>query len=176
MKKWLILPLLLSLSLTACTSGMELKKHTFTFELGADVFANPSLYVKNPDKYDLRNAKVISNSKGLSKVENLFVNEQKDYLACGVYEFTLVDGRTKIPFKVKVKDTQAPNVRYNPTEIKVGKGEVPDFQDAFQATDLSGANYDATWDTTTSGTSNVTVRIYDRFGNSVSKEVQLVVE
>lgn len=46
MKKWLILPLLLSLSLTACTSGMELKKHTFTFELGADVFANPSLYVK----------------------------------------------------------------------------------------------------------------------------------
>ena len=96
MKKWLILPLLLSLSLTACTSGMELKKHTFTFELGADVFANPSLYVKNPDKYDLRNAKVISNSKGLSKVENHFVNEQKDYLACGVYEFTLVDGRTRI--------------------------------------------------------------------------------
>ena len=104
------------------------------------------------------------------------MNEQKDYLACGVYEFTLVDGRTKIPFKVKVKDTQAPNVRYNPTKIKVEKGEVPDFQDAFQATDLSGVNYDATWDTTTSGTSNVTVRIYDRFGNSVSKEVQLVVQ
>ena len=53
---------------------------------------------------------------------------------------------------------------------------MPDFQDAFQATDLSGVNYDATWDTTTSGTSNVMVRIYDRFGNSVSKEVQLVVE
>ena len=99
MKKWLILPLLLSLSLTACTSGMELKKHTFTFELGADVFANPSLYVKNPDKYDLRNAKVISNSKGLSKVENHFVNEQKDYLACGVYEFTYVIIQPKSKWK-----------------------------------------------------------------------------
>ena len=123
MKKWLILPLLLSLSLTACTSGMELKKHTFTFELGADVFANPSLYVKNPDKYDLRNAKVISNSKGLSKVENHFVNEQKDYLACGVYEFTLVDGRTKIPFKVKSKIPRLPTYVIIQPKSKWKKGK-----------------------------------------------------
>lgn len=56
---------------------MELKKHTFTYELGSDVYANPNLYVKNADRYDLTNVKIVPQSKGLSKVENHFVNEKR---------------------------------------------------------------------------------------------------
>ncbi len=174
MKKIVIFTLCLLLA--GCSSKMELKKHTFTYELGSDVFANPNLYVKDADRYDLTNVKIVPQSKGLSKVENHFVNEKKDYLVCGTYSFLLVDGRNKIPFNIKIKDTKAPNVAASPSEIHVSKGEVPDFQSAFQASDLSGVNYDATWDTTITGSYDITVRIYDRFGNAQVKNVTLVVE
>lgn len=176
MKKLMCMCVSLGLLLTACSSKMELKKHTFTYELGSDVYANPNLYVKDADQYDLSEVKIIPTSKGLSKVDNHFVNEKKDYLVCGVYSFQLVDGNNKIDFKVKIKDTKAPNVAQSPSEIKVNQGEIPDFQSAFQASDLSGVNYDATWDTTVTGSKDITVRIYDRFGNSVEKNVKLTVE
>ena len=42
MKKFILL-LALSLWLTGCSSSVELQKHTFTYELGADVYGNPKL-------------------------------------------------------------------------------------------------------------------------------------
>lgn len=175
-KRFLFCLCCLCFLLSACSSQPELQKQTFTFELGSDVYANPALYIKDSSRYDLDSMKIIPTSKGLTKVENHFVNEKKDYLVCGVYSFELVYGRTKIPIRIKIKDTKAPNVPLNPSEIKVSQGQIPDFQSAFQATDLSGVNYDAVWDTTSTGSKDISVRIYDRFGNSVTRDVKLVVE
>ena len=56
------------------------------------------------------------------------------------------------------------------------KYQEPDYQTAFDASDLSGVNYESDVDTSTTGTKSTTVRIYDRFGNSVEKKVNIVVQ
>ena len=175
MKKFILL-LALSLWLTGCSSSVELQKHTFTYELGADVYGNPKLYIKNADKYNTDKMEVVPQSKGIYKEKNRFVNKSKDYMVCGTYDFTLVDGSTKIPSKIKIKDTQAPLVNNSPTEITCTVGQEPDYQTAFDASDLSGVNYESDVDTSTTGTKSTTVRIYDRFGNSVEKKVNIVVQ
>lgn len=37
----------LSFLLCACSLGVQLKKSMFTIELGKDIYANPTLYLKN---------------------------------------------------------------------------------------------------------------------------------
>lgn len=168
--------LALSLLLAGCSNPIELQKHTFTYELGADVYGNPNLYIKNADNYRTTNMKVNPTSKGIYKENNRFVNEGKDYLVCGTYDFELENGSQKIPFKIKIKDTKAPQVNKSPTQITCALGGVPDYQDAFDASDLSGVNYESDVDTSTAGTKSAIVKIYDRFGNTVKKKVDIVVQ
>ncbi|MDY3035135.1 MAG: hypothetical protein SOS22_02855 [Absicoccus sp.] len=175
MKKFILL-LALGILLSGCSSSIDLQKHTFTYELGADVYGNPKLYIKNADHYDTKNMKVVPQSKGIYKEKNRFVNKGKEYLVCGTYDFTLINGNQKIPFKIKIKDTQAPLVNQSPTEITCSVGAEPDYQTAFDASDLSGVNYESDVDTSTTGTKATTVRIYDRFGNTVEKKVNIVVQ
>ena len=43
----------LCIMLTGCSQNLTLTNQTFVLELGVDVYANPSLYLENPEKVDL---------------------------------------------------------------------------------------------------------------------------
>lgn len=171
-----IIGLVLSIFLlSACSRSLELQKQTFTIELGADVFANPTLYVKNPQRYDLSNVKVVAMSPGVKKKNNRFINSDKQYLVPGEYQFQLVDGSNKYPFKIKIKDTKPPVTAKNPSSIHITAGEAIRWQDFFDASDLSGVSYSSepVLNTTETGSFQVTVTISDRFGNAVEKNVTI---
>ena len=173
-----IMTLLLVIRLCACSSGYELRKQTFTFELGDDVYANASNYIKDPEKYNLKNVMVRALSQGIRVKENRFVSGSKDYLVCGEYNFELVDGKKETKFRIKVKDTKPPTLSEDVTEIKIAAGSGFAWQDYLKASDLSGVSYSFApiVDTTIAGSTDVTVKIYDRFGNTVEKVVTVKVE
>ena len=96
----------LSFLLCACSLGVQLKKSMFTIELGKDIYANPTLYLKNAT-FSSR-LKVVSKSVGVDKKNNRFMTSGMDYLVVGEYDFAIVDGSKEYPFVIKVKDTTAP--------------------------------------------------------------------
>ena len=94
----------------------------------------------------------------------------------GEYDFAIRDGNKEYPFVIKVKDTMPPVCASDVSEIKVGVGQNVDWNSYFHATDLSGVTFEANIDTSSASTQNVQVKISDRFGNSVTKNVSVVVE
>lgn len=176
MKKVMIMLFVVSLVLTGCAPRYQLKKQTFTYELGKDIYANPNMYIKDANSYNLNNVQVQPVSKGIYKLQNRFVNEGKEYLVCGEYTFKIVSGGTEIPFKIKIKDTQPPTLEKTPKKTTVEAGENVNWQKVFDASDLSGVNYESTLDTSIAGTYPTTVHIYDRFGNGIEKHVTVVVQ
>ncbi len=173
MFKRLCISLLCLFVLVGCSST-ELRKQTFTIELGQDVFANPELYVKNAN--DNMEVKAVSN--GIRKKDNRFVTGNMDYLVVGVYDFKIVEGHKETPFRIKIKDTQAPVVTNVKSEITVSADSTIDWASEFEATDLSGVDYtcDPDVDTSTAGEYEVSLTIADRFGNSTSRTVKVTVE
>lgn len=166
--------IILTFLLCACSNGLQLKKKMFTIELGKDIYANPSLYLKNQTNSD--HLKVISKSVGIDKKNNRFMTSGMDYLVVGEYDFAIQDGNKEYPFVIKVKDTTAPVCANNVTSITVGVGQNVDWDSYFHATDLSGVTYEANVDTSSASTQDVHVKISDRFGNSVEKDVSVVVQ
>lgn len=169
--------ILLCLVLCGCASTVELQKQTFTIELGQDVYANPALYVKNQSERALGKMKVSPVSIGVVKSKNRFVSMGYDYLLIGEYDFEIVNKKAKTPFRIKIKDTKPPTIQDMPSEIKVMKGSVIDWNSYFNAEDLSGVEYSANQDALQYlGEHFVEVTISDHFGNSISHTVKVIVE
>ena len=158
----------LSFLLCACSLGVQLKKSMFT------IYANPTLYLKNAT-FSSR-LKVVSKSVGVDKKNNRFMTSGMDYLVVGEYDFAIVDGSKEYPFVIKVKDTTAPVCASEVSQITIGVGQNIDWNSYFHATDLSGVTFEANVDTSTASTQDVQVKISDRFGNSVTKNVSVVVQ
>ena len=87
-----------------------------------------------------------------------------------------MDGSKEYPFVIKVKDTTAPVCANEVNQITIGVGQNIDWNSYFHATDLSGVTFEANVDTSTASTQDVQVKISDRFGNSVTKNVSVVVQ
>ncbi|WP_295566880.1 hypothetical protein [uncultured Holdemanella sp.] len=166
--------IVLTLILCGCSNGVQLKKQMFTIELGKDIYANPTLYLK--DSVYSRRLKVVSKSVGVDKENNRFKTSGMDYLVVGEYDFAIRDGNKEYPFVIKVKDTTPPVCASEVSEVKVGVGQNIDWNSYFHATDLSGVTFEASVDTSSASTQDVQVKISDRFGNSVTKNVSVVVE
>lgn len=163
------------LLLAGCAQPAELKKHTFTIELGQDVYANPALYAAEVQS-GITGMKVVPVTSGIGKKDNRFISRGYDYLLVGEYDFVLENGSQKTPFRIKIKDTKAPTVTGEVSEIDAKVGERIDWNSYFHATDISGVSYEAPFDTTaTPGDHDITVRISDRFGNTVEKNVKVKV-
>lgn len=174
MRKW-ILSLFCLFLLSGCHQSILLQKQTFTIELGKDVYANPALYVKEDMNYDTSNMSVQAVSNGIRKRNNRFITGTMDYLVVGEYDFKLVDGSDEYPFKIKIKDTLPPTVKTSPTEITVARETIINWADYFEASDLSGVSYsvNTNFSTSESGSFDVVVKISDRFGNAVEKNVRV---
>lgn len=163
--------------LSGCSSTIELKKQTFTIELGQDVYGNPSLYIKNPENYAIESMSVNAKDSGVVKKDNRFVTVNQDYLLSGIYDFEIINRDQHVPFKVKIKDTKAPDVVSSPESITVKQGSDIDWDSVFHATDLSGVTYETQTDITqTRGTKQVVVKIMDKYGNAVEKTLAVTVE
>ncbi len=162
--------------LCGCGGPAELAKQTFTFELGSDVYANPDVYIVNPEQHNTSKMSIEAQTPGIAKLNNRFVSTGSEYLAVGEYDFELINGSQVLPFRVKIKDTQPPVSQDNPSVIEAAFGSVIDWASVFNAGDLSEVYYEAPMDvTSSSGEKDVTVIISDRFGNAVSKEIHVVV-
>ena len=61
----------LSFLLCACSLGAQLKKSMFTIELGKDIYANPTLYLKDSSRTS--RLEVVSKSVGVDKKNNRFM-------------------------------------------------------------------------------------------------------
>ena len=153
---------------------IQLKKQMFTIELGKDIYANPTLYLKDSSRTS--RLEVVSKSVGVDKKNNRFMTSGMDYLVVGEYDFAIVDGSKEYPFVIKVKDTTAPVCASEVGQITIGVGQNVDWNSYFHATDLSGVTFEANVDTSTASTQDVQVKISDRFGNSVTKNVSVVVQ
>jgi hypothetical protein len=174
-------PLLLALfllplaGLAGCSGEVTLRKHTFTIELGQDVYANPALYAESGQQ-GLEHMTVSPVSTGIARKDNRFISRGYDYLLVGEYDFVIENGGTSTPFRIKIKDTRPPTVISEVTEMDATVGERIDWVSVFPATDISGVSYEAPFDTTaTPGDHDVTVKISDRFGNAVEKPVKVKV-
>lgn len=172
-KLWIIFICLLVC--TGCSSQIEFQKQTFTIELGKDVYANPALYVKEDKNYDTSNMSVQAVSSGIRKMDNRFITGGMDYLVVGEYDFKIVDGDKEYPFKIKIKDTQPPTVNNAPTEISVARETIIDWSQYFDASDLSGVSYSVNqnFSTAQAGSVDIVLKISDRYGNAVEKNVHV---
>ena len=168
---------ILCLLLCGCSRPVELKKQTFTIELGQDVYANPALYVKDQSSYDLQNMEVSPVTVGIVKSKNRFISMGYDYLLVGEYDFEIERKKESFPFKIKIKDTKPPTIIKSPDEIYVKKETVIDWSYYFEAEDLSGVEYNATQDFFQyNGQNFVDLTISDHFGNSIVENVKVIVE
>lgn len=169
--------LALGMVLSGCKQNFQLTNYTFVMELGTDVYANPALYIDHPESVDLSVLSIEPKSSGITISNNRFVSVSLDYLGVGSYDFVLRDGDAQTPFVIKVKDTRAPVVHNQVSQVDVEWGVMPDWAAIFGATDLSGVYYDAPTDFLTSpGEHDITVRIRDRFGNAVDQPVHVSVK
>ena len=164
----------LSFLLCACSMGVQLKKQTFTIEFGKDIYANPTLYLKDSSR--ISRLKVVSKSVGVDKKNNRFMTSGMDYLVVGEYDFAIQDGNKEYPFVIKVKDTTPPVCASEVSQIAISVGQNIDWNSYFHATDLSGVTFEANVDTSAASTQDVQVKISDRFGNAVTKNVSVVVQ
>lgn len=165
--------LFLALILCACSANIQVKKKMFTIELGKDIYANPSLYLKNDSHTS--NLKMVAKSVGVDKKDNRFMTKGMDYLVVGEYDFAIENGNKEYPFVIKVKDTTPPVCSSNVTQINVSQNQTIDWNSYFHATDLSGVIFTSNVDTSQTGNQEVEVKISDRFGNAVTKTVTVVV-
>ena len=99
-----------------------------------------------------------------------------DYLVVGEYDFAIQDGNKEYPFVIKVKDTTPPVCASEVSQITVSVGQNIDWNSYFHATDLSGVTFEANVDTSAASTQDVQLKISDRFGNAVTKNVSVVVQ
>ena len=164
--------------LAGCSKAPVLQKQTFTIELGEDVYANPALYVKDAEKYDTEKMKIVALSSGIRKKDNRFVTGAQEYLVAGEYNFRLENGSQKIDFKIKIKDTKPPTVLKSTSSITVPQGTLVNWENYFNASDISGIAYSMSpiLDTTNKGEYTILLKISDRFGNSTEHEVTVRVE
>lgn len=141
----------------------------FTIELGKDIYANPTLYLKNAT-FSSR-LKVVSKSVGVDKKNNRFMTSGMDYLVVGEYDFAIVDGSKEYPFVIKLKIQRLQYVQVKWVKSQLGLDRmligIPTFMRQIYRELLLKANVD----TSTASTQDVQVKISDRFGNSVTKNV-----
>ena len=169
--------LFLGLALGGCSQKVQLTNQTFVFELGKDVYANPDLYLNNPQDFEIGELSVEAKSPRVSLINNRFVSFNQDYLSVGEYDFVLRQGNREIPFLIKIKDTQPPTLQKSPASIEVLVGSEIDWQDVFEATDLSGVYYEGPTSLTSSvGEHEVDMRIRDRFGNTIVRHIRVNVK
>lgn len=173
----LLVVLVPSSLMTGCLGAPVLTKQTFTFELGSDVYANPRVYIENPDREDAQEMEITAVTPGIQRTENRFVSTGKDYLQIGEYDFMLVDGSREIPFKIKVKDTQPPKIMNPVSSVDAALGSTIDWASVLQGVDLSDVYYEAPRDVTSAaGEQEITVKVLDRFGNSTDKQITVNVQ
>lgn len=166
----------LAFFLTGCQNPVLTNK-TFVMELGSDVYANPSLYIDNPEKVDLSRMEIETKDSGITISDNRFVSASLDYLGVGEYDFVLKDRNREYPFVIKVKDTQPPTIKNAPATLEADLNAPIDWSQTIQADDLSGVYFDAPVGiTSTPGEKSVEVKIRDRFGNSVTRTIQVTVK
>lgn len=171
------LNLSLALVLSGCGQKAQLTNQTFVFELGKDVYANPDLYLNNPEDFEIGELSIEAKSPRVSLINNRFVSFNLDYLSVGEYDFVLRQGNREIPFLVKIKDTQPPTLQKSPAYIEVLIGSEIDWQEVFGAADLSGVYYEGpTSLTSTVGDHEVDMRIRDRFGNTIIRHIRVIVK
>lgn len=169
--------LLLTVLLAGCHQDFELTNQTFVMELGTDIYANPALYINQPEQIDVSKLNVEPNTPGVTILENRFVSVSLDYLGVGTYDFVMKEGIEETPFVIKVKDTQPPTLQATPSEVTVEWGQQPDWQELYGGTDLSGVYYETNqniW--TEAGQHDVEVKIRDRFGNSLVRSLKVTVK
>ena len=167
---------LLGFGMAGCHQPPRLAKQTYTFELGADVYANPDVYVENPDEINSSKIEILALTPGIAKLNNRFVSTGSEYLAVGEYDFMMKNGSQEYPFAVKIKDTQPPKPSKSPDSIEIGLGSAVDWASVYEASDLSEVYYEAPMDVSANaGEQDITVRISDRFGNTVEKSLHVVV-
>lgn len=169
---------LLSLTfLLASCSKVRLTNQTFVMELGRDVYANPDIYLKNPEDFEIEELHVEAQSPQVVLVNNRFVSTGLEYLSVGEYNFIIKEKNHTIPFVIKVKDTQPPSIQKSLGVIEVNWGAEIDWQSIYEASDLSGVYYDApTGFTSTPGEYEIDVKIRDRFGNSTTRHIRVIVK
>lgn len=166
----------ISVGLSGCAQPYKLTNQTFVMELGTDVYANPSLYIENADQVDLGSLSIEPRSPGITIADNRFITVSLDYLGVGQYDFVLKDGDAETPFVIKVKDTKPPTLKKSPDAIEVGWGQDVNWNEVFEATDLSGVYYEPSFDfASTPGVHSVDVKIRDRFGNATTKTITVTV-
>lgn len=162
------------LLLTGC-SGPSLQRQTFTVELGQDIYANAALYIKDAQNYPTDDWEVEAKSSGIVKTQNRFTSENMDYLVVGQYDFVIHAGNRDIDFSISVKDTQPPTILSCPSEISVSTGQSVDWSAYIKASDLSGVSFSTAseFNPSSAGEQDVSVRISDRFGNAVTREIHV---
>ncbi len=174
-------------ALGGCAAGggshLDVQKEK-TYELGEAVSILPKDFIEGDvSESDLENMKIESDlltSPGYDY--NGFKGEVKtageDYLGLGEYTLTLVDGNSKYPIKLTVKDTTAPDFIMAPARRVVASGSTEeDVLRTYRAEDKDevSLSLDGDFDLNEPGDYTARVVAADPSGNQADMEISLKV-
>lgn len=188
----ILLGIILLSSVVACGNDkpkLELKKDTFTFELGEDVKLKPKEVIKSDDKEVLNNTKLnadISEKDFEDKevYDLIAYNEDSNELQItnlpvGEYKGIAEYEDEKLEYKIIVKDTIAPEfVDFN-EKIEVEQNSTEDLTTKFKIEDLSEATVSLDMekvDLSKAGEYKTTVTAKDAYDNETTKDITIVVK
>lgn len=174
-------------ALGGCAAGggshLDVQKEK-TYELGEAVTILPKDFIEGDvSESDLENMKIESDLLTSPKYDyNGFKGEVKtageDYLELGDYTLTLVDGNSKYPIKLTVKDTKAPDFIMAPARRVVASGSTEeDVLRTYRAEDKDevSLSLDGDFDLNEPGDYTARVVAVDPSGNQADTEISLKV-
>lgn len=155
-----------------------LNNDEFVFELGEDISADISFYVKDADC--TKNINEYKLSSDVLKINNnKFIEENNDYVGLGEYKITIVKGKTSKQFLVKVVDTISPEftnysevIELETTTDKINLNKYFSVHDLTETTIEIVGEYDLT----KAGKYLVNIIAYDSSNNKTEKEATIIVK
>lgn len=154
------------------TDKIVLNKDEFVFELGEDISADVSYYLKDADS--TKNIKSYKLSSETLKIEgNKFILENTNYIELGEYKINITYKKINKEFIIKVIDTTSPEFEDFKEVIELEETtENVDLKNYFKVKDLTETKIqiEGEYDLTTSGEYKINVIAVDSSNNEITKE------
>lgn len=154
------------------TDNIKLKDNQFIFELGEEISAEASYYLKDADSTkNIKDYKL--SSKSLKNIDNKFVLDDTNIIDVGEYEIEVIYKKESQKFIIKIVDTTSPEFIEFEEKLKYEQNtEISELESKFEATDLTDVKItiEGEYDSTVPGEYEIEVTAVDESGNKTNRK------
>lgn len=119
------------------TNKIILKNDIFIYELGEEISADVSDYLKDTDSIkNIKDYKISSNE--LTIINNKFASKESGFVSVGAYNVNIINKKENATFVIKVVDTTPPEFIKFEEKLQYEQGtDISNLESNFEATDLT---------------------------------------